>query len=124
MSKGYPKFNKEVLDKSIEIKIELEKLLDHKFGLLKKDIQIKETQLERTKLAIKYEKNNNYTKAIKLYEKNVSEETLSPYDYSRLAILYRKIGNYEAEVELLEKAIVIFDNRSYDMDDEEESSEE
>lgn len=51
---------------------------------------------------------SNLQKAIKEYEKFVSEGQVKDAPYKRLCILYRKNDDYENEVRVLEKAIEIF----------------
>ena len=48
--------------------------------------------------------------AIKLYEKNITENFDGSHPYNRLAIIYRKQKDYQNEIRVLNKAINVFSN--------------
>ena len=58
----------------------------------------------------KYEKEGKVDLAIKLYEKNISENFNGSHPYNRLAIIYRKRKDYQNEIRVLNKAIEVFSN--------------
>ncbi|MGN0149186.1 MAG: hypothetical protein ACI4C7_02930 [Clostridia bacterium] len=49
--------------------------------------------------------------AIKLYEKNLSEDFGGSYPYKRLAVIYHKRKEYDEEKRVLEHAIWVFENK-------------
>lgn len=105
----YPKKTLGAYEENFKLRIELGKHMQEVFKGLQEEVGILETQLERTSLAMQYEKEDNLKKAIMLYQKNVDEECQDPQNYIRLAILYRKLNKAELEIKTLEKALVIFE---------------
>lgn len=65
----------------------------------------------RNILGREYEKEKNVDKAIQLYEKNISVQTVFPFPYERLAIIYRRLKQYSDEQRVLEVAIDVYENR-------------
>jgi len=84
---------------------------------LKDEIKKQETediffsrQVNRNTKGSKYEKDGKIDLAIKLYEKNITENFGNSHPYSRLAIIHRKQKDYQNEIRVLNKAIDIFSN--------------
>lgn len=105
----FPKNQLRLNEESLRMRVELEKHIQEVLKGLHEEMVILETQLERTALAMQYEKENNVQKAVKLYQKNVDETALDPYSYGRLAILYRKMNQPKLEIKTLEKALIVFE---------------
>jgi tetratricopeptide (TPR) repeat protein len=105
----YPKKTLGAYEENFKLRIELGKHVQEVSKGLQEAVEILETQLERTALAMQYEKEDNLKKAIMLYQKNVDEEGQDPHNYIRLAILYRKLNKTDLEIKTLEKALVIFE---------------
>jgi len=105
----YPKRMLRVNEESQKLRIELGKHIQDALKGLQEEVVMLETQLERTTLAMQYEKEDNLKKAIMLYQKNVEEESQDPQSYMRLAVLYRKLNQPALEVKVLEKALVVFE---------------
>ena len=57
---------------------------------------------------IKHEKEGRVDLAIKLYEKNITDNFDGSHPYNRLAIIYRKQKDYQNEIRVLNKAINMF----------------
>lgn len=66
--------------------------------------------LNRNIKGTKHEKEGRIDLAIKLYEKNISENFEGKHPYDRLAIIYRKQKDLENEIRVLNKAIEVFSN--------------
>jgi len=62
--------------------------------------------VNRNLKGIELEKKGNIEDAIKLYEKNVTDEFDGTHPYKRLAIIYRKKGQIEDEIRILKKAFL------------------
>lgn len=105
----YPKKTLGVYEENFKLRIELGKHIQEAAKGLQEEVEILETQLERTALAMKYEKEENIKKAVMLYQKNVDEEAQDPQNYIRLAVLYRRTNKPEQEIKVLEKALVVFE---------------
>lgn len=59
---------------------------------------------DRNLKGIQLEKEGNVDEAIKLYEKNVSEEFDGSHPYERLAIIYKRKGLIDEEIKILKTA--------------------
>lgn len=68
-----------------------------------------EEQVERNLKAMEYEEQGETEKAIRLYEKNVSEEFDGTHPYQRLCDLYFNLDKTEDMLRILEKAIRVFE---------------
>ncbi len=101
------------IEESIKLRIELEKLIQEAVKGLHEEAVILETQMERTTLALQFEREANDHKAVRLYQKNVEDETIDPESYMRLALSYGKTGQLSLEIKTLEKALVVFENLSF-----------
>ena len=67
-------------------------------------------QVKRNIKGIKHEKDGEIDLAIKIYEKNITENFEGNHPYDRLAIIYRKQKDYKNEIKVLNKAIEVFSN--------------
>lgn len=109
----YPKKQLRLNEENLKLRIELEKHIQEVIRGLHEEVDIIETQLERTTLAMQYEKEGNGQKALLLYQKNVDDEALDPQSYIRLAELYKKANNSAQEIKTLEKALLVFEDLSF-----------
>jgi len=65
-------------------------------------------QVDRNLKGKELEKEGKIDKAIKLYEKNVSEDFDGNFPYDRLAIIYHKRNMIDNEIRVLEHGIEVF----------------
>lgn len=72
-------------------------------------------QVERNLEAMRYEKDGNIEKAIKLYEININEEFDGTHPYQRLSEIYLNLEQEEDLNRVLIKAIKVFE--SSDLED-------
>lgn len=67
-------------------------------------------QVERNLAAIEYERKGQIEEAIKLYEKNITEEFDGTYPYNRLIEIYLELKRKDDLIRVLEKAIEVFED--------------
>jgi hypothetical protein len=63
---------------------------------------------ERNAEAQQAEKNNNLTRAIRLYEQNIKEDYADEVAFNRLMVIYRKQKDYIDELRVINRGIDVF----------------
>jgi len=63
---------------------------------------------ERNAEADQAEKNDNLTRAIRLYEQNIKEDYADEFAFNRLMVIYRKQKDYANELRVIIRGIDIF----------------
>jgi tetratricopeptide (TPR) repeat protein len=97
---GNVEINEEDFSQELKDEIKKQEIEDNAFSKL----------VNRNIKGIKYEKEGKVNLAIKLYEKNISENFEGSHPYNRLAIIYRKQKDYQNEIRVLNKAVEVFSN--------------
>lgn len=67
-------------------------------------------QVNRNLKCIEYEKCDDLSKVIDLYERNIVEGFYGNHPYNGLSVIYRKKGKIDDEIRVLQKAIYVFEN--------------
>lgn len=60
------------------------------------------------------EQDQNFDKAIKLYEENIREDYADEFAFERLMIIYRKQKDYEDELRVINRGIWVFEQNMQD----------
>ena len=97
---GKVEINEEDFSQELKDEIKKQEIEDNAFSKF----------VNRNIKGIKYEKEGKVDLAIKLYEKNISENFDGSHPYNRLAIIYRKRKDFQNEIRVLNKAIEVFSN--------------
>jgi hypothetical protein len=70
----------------------------------KLEMAIKQRNAEATQA----EKNDDTTKAIRLYEQNIKEDYADEFAFNRLMVIYRKQKDYADELRVINRGIEVF----------------
>jgi tetratricopeptide (TPR) repeat protein len=65
---------------------------------------------ERNAEAMQAEKNDNPSKAIRLYEQNIKEDYADEFAFDRLMVIYRRQKEYADELRVINRGIEVFRN--------------
>jgi hypothetical protein len=73
-----------------------------------KDIKTSKLIEDRNQAAKEAEANDDFDKAIGLYEQNITEPFHDQYAFERLMVIYRKRKEYKQELRVIKKGIDVF----------------